>query len=133
MIIEVFGKPVAQPRPRITVKGSFPHAYIPEKHAIHAWKALIQDKVSDVADSFEESLWPDHLSGFVVDLVFILPRPKSLPKKVVEHIKKPDIDNLCKAVLDAMSGIIYKDDSQVTKLTAQKIYGEDIGCRIEVL
>ncbi len=41
---------------------------------------------------------------------------------------KPDCDNVAKAVLDALNGVAYEDDSQVVELTVQTIYaaaGED--------
>ncbi len=38
--------------------------------------------------------------------------------------KKPDIDNIVKAVLDALNGLAYKDDTQVVQVTANKVYGE---------
>ena len=68
-----------------------------------------------------------------VSLKFFLPIPKSTSKKVkklmstdnIPHIKKPDIDNFCKAILDYMNGIVYVDDSQIYKLTAIKLYSEN--------
>jgi len=44
--------------------------------------------------------------------------------KAVYHTKKPDIDNLAKAVKDALKGIIYKDDSQIVEAHLFKQYGE---------
>lgn len=37
---------------------------------------------------------------------------------------RPDIDNLVKAVTDALNGILWKDDSQIVSLSAEKRYGE---------
>ena len=39
--------------------------------------------------------------------------------------KKPDIDNIMKAVLDALNGVAYYDDSQVCKVNFMKMYSED--------
>lgn len=33
---------------------------------------------------------------------------------------RPDLDKLVRSVLDALTGIVYKDDSQVSELTASK-------------
>lgn len=57
-----------------------------------------------------------------IDTTFYLTRPKSLPKKVVMHTKKPDLDKLVRAVKDALKGIVYVDDSQVCQLQATKDY-----------
>jgi Holliday junction resolvase RusA-like endonuclease len=36
--------------------------------------------------------------------------------------KKPDIDNLTKAILDALNGIAWNDDAQVAQITAKKVW-----------
>lgn len=41
-----------------------------------------------------------------------------------EYTKKPDIDKISRAVLDALTGIIYIDDCQVYHLEAKKLYAE---------
>ena len=55
---------------------------------------------------------------------FYLPRPKSLPKKVQHHVKRPDLDKLIRAIKDALTGVIWRDDSQVTYVSAYKSYAE---------
>jgi Holliday junction resolvase RusA-like endonuclease len=40
----------------------------------------------------------------------------------LEFPKKPDLDNVAKLYLDAMNGIVYKDDVQVVKLRVSKRY-----------
>jgi len=68
-----------------------------------------------------------------VALVFGMPIPKSTPKKQREQMiagniyetKRPDIDNLAKSVLDALNGIAYPDDSQITSLNLKKVYSEE--------
>jgi Holliday junction resolvase RusA-like endonuclease len=59
-----------------------------------------------------------------VDLTvwFTLPRPKSLPKKVVDHVKKPDLDKLLRTIKDSLKGVIYADDAQVVHVNARKTY-----------
>lgn len=57
-----------------------------------------------------------------LSVYFFLVRPKSLPKKALHHIKKPDLDKLLRAVKDALKGVIYLDDSQVMEVQAKKTY-----------
>mgnify|MGYP003149638683 CR=1 FL=1 len=45
--------------------------------------------------------------------------------------RKHDIDNYNKLVLDAMNGIVYRDDSQINKLTIEK-YKDKEDPRIEI-
>lgn len=56
----------------------------------------------------------------VVDLMFCLPQIKRPVHRF--PTVKPDIDKLARAVLDALTGVAYDDDSQVTQLTLQKVY-----------
>jgi Holliday junction resolvase RusA-like endonuclease len=61
----------------------------------------------------------------LVNLRFNLPKPKSYPKRIVHHIKKPDIDNYAKALIDGLvKGRIIEDDGLITDLAIQKRYLE---------
>lgn len=54
-------------------------------------------------------------------LVFVMPRRAAEPKRVTPaHVRKPDVDKLARAVLDALAGLIYTQDQQVTDLHAHK-------------
>lgn len=67
-----------------------------------------------------------------VDIQAFYPIPKSFSKAkrndaIFERIRpttKPDLDNCAKAVLDALNGVAFYDDSQVVDLTIRKFYGE---------
>lgn len=45
---------------------------------------------------------------------------------------KPDIDKLLRACLDALTGVIFRDDAQVVRVSASKTYGPRPGAHIEV-
>jgi Holliday junction resolvase RusA-like endonuclease len=65
-----------------------------------------------------------------------MPRPKShlilrggkyVPKMEYYYTRPahmPDIDKLLRAVMDALTGIAYADDSQVIECMVSKVYGE---------
>jgi Holliday junction resolvase RusA-like endonuclease len=55
-----------------------------------------------------------------VTLLFCLLQPKSSTRRY--PTTKPDLDKLVRAVLDALTGVAYKDDSQVCQLDVQKVY-----------
>lgn len=44
------------------------------------------------------------------------------PPSMGEHIIKPDLDKLTRAVLDGMTGVVYKDDCLVYSLKAEKYW-----------
>lgn len=59
-------------------------------------------------------------------------RPKSLNRRVVHKLTKPDIDKLLRGILDALTGIVFRDDSQVVYVTCSKTFAEAPGCLITV-
>lgn len=72
-----------------------------------------------------------------VQLVFIMPRPLSTPKRTTPPAtKKPDLDKLTRAVFDAIgSAGIWRDDSQVIGAVVSKRIaeiGETGGCRLTI-
>ncbi len=60
---------------------------------------------------------------------FSIPASWSLKKQrgaamgEIQHTKRPDLDNVVKAIKDGCNGVAWKDDSQVVSLSARKIYG----------
>lgn len=75
-----------------------------------------------------------------VDVVFNLPRPLGhfgkrglLPSAPELPIVRPDLDKLCRAVLDALTEAgVFRDDGQVWKLELEKQYGDHAGAAITV-
>ena len=76
-------------------------------------------------------------------LVFTLPRPKNHFRsgKNANALResapmfpatRPDTTKLIRAVEDALTGILWKDDAQITAQVALKRYGTPIGVRIEL-
>ncbi len=59
-----------------------------------------------------------------IDIVFYLKSTKALNRsaKTIHHAVRPDIDNLCKFILDAMNKVIFTDDKLICSLTAKKLY-----------
>lgn len=65
-----------------------------------------------------------------ISLVFFLNRPKAhhrangelKPAAPPYPMGKPDVDKLARLILDALTGIAWKDDAQVVKLTVGKSY-----------
>lgn len=104
MIVQI--DPIACPRPRVTRQG---RTYYPKKYK--DWVKVMTKRLSDL--SIPEG-------GLHVDLVFVVKRPKSLKKgDRILHTKRPDLDNMIKAVLDALP---IKDDAVFCSISAKKYY-----------
>ena len=84
----------------------------------------------------------ERIEGAVnMNIIYAFRRPKSLSKKerneidggkTVPKTTKPDIDNLTKAILDALNGIVWKDDAQVTQINVQKIWSSKDQIEVEI-
>ena len=57
-----------------------------------------------------------------VDVCFHLPRPPSTPKRRIYPQVRPDVDKLGRAVLDALTGVVFVDDARVVELRCRKVY-----------
>jgi Holliday junction resolvase len=78
----------------------------------------------------------EELSPLKAEIKFFIPRPKSHFKKNCvrsisnlvphatskKHVSKPDVDNMVKLVLDAMQGVVYRNDSHIDTVIATKAY-----------
>ena len=75
-----------------------------------------------------------------IHLEFIRSYPNNLPKKEASRkrrlkealVRKPDLDNMVKAAIDGVKGIIIKDDTVVVRLTAVKRFGPEPMSMIKV-
>ncbi len=125
--------PVAQPRPRATLAPGGKSARMHEvthikntntgerkAHPIVAFKATVRMTAQGVYKAAP-------LEGPLrLTVLFLMPRPgnliwKSRPMPRALHVKKPDLDNLAKSTKDALTGILWRDDSQIAVLDCRKL------------
>jgi crossover junction endodeoxyribonuclease RusA len=71
----------------------------------------------------------------LVQFTFVRPRSHYTSKGALRtnapsHPGKPDLDKLVRAVGDALTGICYRDDAQIVRWDASKVYGEQAGATI---
>lgn len=119
LIFSVEGDPVGKQRPRFTKMG---RTYTPKKTSDY------ESKISSAALSAMCPQLP--LETPVAVYIYInhaIPASYSKKRKEAclnrfERPKKPDLDNVAKAFLDSMNGIVYKDDVQVVSLHVTKRY-----------
>ena len=72
----------------------------------------------------------------IASIRFFVKKPVSYPKSVKHATKKPDLDNLVKAILDALvSARVIEDDNCVTDLYTSKRYADPenpVGVEVEL-
>jgi len=68
----------------------------------------------------------DALSAYEVAVEFVMARPPSVPQhKRMRPAVKPDVDKLVRAINDALTGIMFKDDAQVVSMSVSKEYDDE--------
>lgn len=124
----VYGKPEGKARPRF----SNGHAYTPAK---------TKDYEQAIAWAYKAAGGKLNTGYITVNVKAFYKIPKAATKEKRGMIErgflkpslKPDIDNVIKAVLDGLNGIAYGDDSQVIKISGEKLYSNEPCVVIEVL
>lgn len=108
---------VGKQRPRVTVRGRHASAYTPRKTRVFeaqvrkAWIEQVGGK------------WAEFHGAVTVTVTFERELAKSNPKYWAGRCDtgKPDIDNAVKAILDALNGLAYADDCEITRMDAVKL------------
>jgi Holliday junction resolvase RusA-like endonuclease len=92
---------------------------------LKSWRQLVAEAANRALAQLSTGDRDSLLEGVRLTIAFYLPRPKSLPKRKTAHTKKPDIDKLVRGCADALTSIVFRDDSQVCELVAAKHYAAE--------
>lgn len=133
------GKPIGKERPRTVRKNGKVWSYTPKKTA--EYESKIRASFLESPDFYELPFNPREFAGKLIvniNAYFLIPKSYSDSKKFLlnnqAYTKKPDCDNLAKAILDSLNGVAFKDDSQVYQLNITKRYNEEQeGLEVELL
>ena len=123
--MDVKGVPTPQGSTKSFVRGGKPIITTDNK-GLKAWRDLVAFTAQDADPEYVDN------GPVRVSLFFRMPKPKAEPKtKRTWPDRRPDLDKLIRAILDALTGIAFRDDGQVVGIHAEEDWGEP-GVRIEV-
>lgn len=131
--IVVPGEPVGKARPRTVTVNGFVQTFTPKTTREYEAKVKRCYK-SQHGQKFEKSF---PLKVYIKAFCKI---PKSYTKTKTEQaktgqlrpIKKPDLDNIIKIILDGLNGVAFEDDCQVDEIHATKKFSEEERVEIKV-
>ena len=126
MYLVVEGEPQGKARAR-TVRGKNGrvHSYTPQKTVDYEQEVK---KAFYYADCYDDLWFNDEPLKATIIAYFGIPKSVSNKKKEqmdrdeIRPCKKPDADNIAKAILDGLNGLVYKDDKQIVELVVKKHY-----------
>ena len=126
IFLKILGPPIAKKRARFFKKGNYVGSYNPQETEEGRWMLEVMTQLPNHRSLIKGTLY--------LKITFIMPITKGWAKykmqmlrdgEEIPHTKTPDLDNLIKFVKDCLTGVIWKDDSQVYQIMATKVYGLD--------
>ena len=127
------GHPQGKGRARAFVRAGHVGHYTPEK--TRSYESMIRGAAMDAMAGRAPFDVPVETT---VAAVFDVPASWSRKKReaalagTLKPGKKPDLDNILKAVVDACNGVIFRDDALIVRGTYSKVYGPAPGVWVEV-
>lgn len=127
---DVIGIPKAQPRAKACIRGL--HASVYDPGTANDWKTSVKVAAAQAWNKLQFTA-PVSLS-----IEFRIPRPKShfrasgdlKPNAPVWAGRKPDLDNLEKAIMDALTDLgVWSDDALVVSKATRKVFCQSTGER----
>lgn len=121
----VWGNPQGKKRPRFARQGNYVRAYT-DKETV-SYENLV--KLSFINSGCKKYVGEIPLK---VEIDFYMSIPKSTSKKKyikmlsneIRPLKKIDLDNGIKIILDALNKVAFDDDKQVIEVSARKFYSD---------
>ena len=125
------GKPLGKQRPRVLKTGI---AYTPKETVNYETfvKMLYLEKYAG-KKPFEGPV------SMLISAFYQIPKSASKGRREAmarHHIlptTRPDIDNIAKIIMDALAGVAYQDDKQVTSCAVNKLYSHEPKVVVDVI
>lgn len=127
----VFGRPQPQGSSRAFIPKGRKRAIITSANPnLKSWRQEVSIAAQQAMNGNSIIMRPS-ACGLIVTFHFA--RPASLKKSIDRKCTKPDIEKLCRALADALTGICYEDDSQIDWMNARKLYGSPERTEVQIL
>jgi Holliday junction resolvase RusA-like endonuclease len=127
------GEPQGKGRPRIGKVGQHARMFTPAKTV--AYEGLVAHAAQQ---AMRGAALFDQPCRIELDVLCTVPASWSGKKRAqalagaIRPAKKPDADNVLKAVCDGLNGVVWRDDVQVVEWSGRKLYAETPGVHVRV-
>lgn len=129
----VLGQPQGKGRPRFVRTATGGRAVTPAR--TRAYESYISWEYTRQANVYYSARYALKMS---IKAFFKVPKSTSKKQKTkmlageIRPTKKPDMDNIIKAIADALNGIAYEDDKQIVECCIKKYYTEEERIEVEI-
>lgn len=111
----IYGKPIGKGRPRFgRTKSGKPVTYTPQQTKNYEQEIATTAQCAMFGKLLMEGPVKVEIHAFFYHKT-----------KTGSHASRPDLDNIVKAILDGLNGVVFKDDACVAVLLASKSYVND--------
>jgi len=126
----VEGNPIPQGSMKAFMNKHMKHPVIVSDNAkLKGWRKLVADLAHiEMRKNHFVTIGKNVPVRLILDFYF----EKEPSVKRLDKITKPDLDKRVRSLGDALTGIVYDDDAQLTELVARKSYGSPARVEIEV-
>ncbi len=120
------GEPKGKQRPRFARTGKYVRTYTPQDTVNYENLVKLEYQNTGTDVFFEK----DEPVKMVVVAYYSIPKSVSKKKRQqmlegeIRPIKKPDSDNILKAICDGLNGVAYVDDTQIVETTIYRFYDD---------
>ena len=124
------GEPRGKQRPRMSTRTG--RAYTPKETLMYENLVKVQYQKSACGKCFEGPI------RAYITCYYAIPKSMSKTKRekalsgLLRPVKKPDLDNIAKAILDSLNKLAYSDDNQVVEIIIKKYYAEKPFVKVEL-
>ena len=113
---------IGRPSPQGSKKSIGNNRFVESSKFLPAWRKAVRVAAEEAVTA---SMWARVSGPVELEVMFYLDRPSSISKtKRPQPTVAPDLDKLVRGVGDALTGVVYDDDSQVIRCLAWKVYAD---------
>jgi len=120
--VEITFDVLGRPAPQGSKKSIGNNRFIESSKFLPAWRSAVREAAENAVTI---AGWARVTGPVELEVMFYLDRPSSISRQArPTPIVPPDLDKLIRGVGDALTGVIYEDDSQVIRTLAWKVYAD---------
>ena len=113
---------IGRPSPQGSQKSIGNNRFVESSKFLPAWRKAVRVAAEEAVTA---SMWARVSGPVELEVMFYLDRPSSISKtQRPQPTVAPDLDKLVRGVGDALTGVVYDDDSQVIRCLAWKVYAD---------